>query len=509
MIRRLILDHKRVILSLLGIFGIYFLLRLPNLTILPVFADEAIYIRWSQVMRAEATLRFLPLSDGKQPLFMWLVIPVLKFISDPLVAGRLVSVVAGSFTLIGVILLASSLLKSIKIGLLSGLVLAIVPFSVFFDRMALADSLLAAFGVWTIYLSVLLIQYSRLDLAMITGFVLGGALLTKSPASFFAVSIPLTVLLQSFKVKKDLGKIIKLIGLWSVIYLLAYGIYSVLRLGPNFDMVAKRNADYVFPLKYVFESPFNPLLPHLGDVLDWFTKLFSWSIFITTIVGIVIGLQKYKKTAVFLILIGLLPIVVQSEYAKGGFTSRYVLFTVPFFTIFAGIGVSRLLDLLSKRAQIAKIALMVLLFTGPLLFDYYLLTNPEKASFSRNERSGYLEEWTAGTGIKEAAEYLRERAKKNSVFVGTEGFFGTLPDGLQMYLEKTPRITVVGIGLYPLTVPEPLINSLADNEVYLLINNDRLSFDIGKERVQLVKSFPKASRPDGTRQILYLLKVNP
>ena len=80
---------------LAGIFVLaLFFTRLYHLTILPVFADEAIYVRWAQVMRAEETLRFLPLSDGKQPLFMWLIIPFFKMFSEPLFAGRFVSVLA-------------------------------------------------------------------------------------------------------------------------------------------------------------------------------------------------------------------------------------------------------------------------------------------------------------------------------------------------------------------------------------------------------------------------------
>ena len=57
---------KKIVLTgaVILFFGI--LLRFTNLNSLPIFADEAIYVRWSQVMRAEATLRFLPLSDGKQ-----------------------------------------------------------------------------------------------------------------------------------------------------------------------------------------------------------------------------------------------------------------------------------------------------------------------------------------------------------------------------------------------------------------------------------------------------------
>src|SRR3989344_7820512 len=90
-----------VLILILGLF-----LRLYNLTIFPVFADEAIYIRWAQVMRAEQNLRFLPLSDGKQPLFMWLVIPFLKIFSDPLFAGRFLSLLTGLSSLAGIYILS-------------------------------------------------------------------------------------------------------------------------------------------------------------------------------------------------------------------------------------------------------------------------------------------------------------------------------------------------------------------------------------------------------------------
>ena len=121
-------------------------IRVYNLTLLPVFVDEAIYVRWAQVMRAESTLRFLPLSDGKQPLFMWLVIPFLKLFSDPLLAGRLVSVASGAATLVGIFLLSYALFKSKKVAIVAALIYAVSPFSFFFDRMALVDSLLSSFS---------------------------------------------------------------------------------------------------------------------------------------------------------------------------------------------------------------------------------------------------------------------------------------------------------------------------------------------------------------------------
>ena len=58
--------------------------RLVNLTILPIFADEAIYIRWAQLIWQKTYYFFIPLSDGKTPLFMWAMIPLLKVFDDNL-----------------------------------------------------------------------------------------------------------------------------------------------------------------------------------------------------------------------------------------------------------------------------------------------------------------------------------------------------------------------------------------------------------------------------------------
>src|SRR3972149_3573367 len=107
MFKKILSEWKIAILVGSAILILGLILRLVNLDSLPVFADEAIYVRWAQVMRAEATLRFLPLTDGKQPLFMWLVIPFLKIIRDPLFAGRVTSVFAGVGTLVGIFLTAN------------------------------------------------------------------------------------------------------------------------------------------------------------------------------------------------------------------------------------------------------------------------------------------------------------------------------------------------------------------------------------------------------------------
>src|SRR3989344_7532028 len=92
------------------LLGLYLLTRLTNLTQLPVFTDEAIYIRWSQIGAQDANWRFISLTDGKQPLFTWVIMALLRFVpADPLFVGRLASVLTGAASLVGMWFLALEL----------------------------------------------------------------------------------------------------------------------------------------------------------------------------------------------------------------------------------------------------------------------------------------------------------------------------------------------------------------------------------------------------------------
>ena len=134
------------------ITGIYFFTRFQHLTSIPVFGDEAIYIRWSQIIKSVETLRFIPVTDGKQPLFMWVLAGALKFFDDPLVAGRTISIFAGFGTMISLFFasvfianfsskslniktfLADSIQKNHGLGLLSAFIYALLPFALDFIK---------------------------------------------------------------------------------------------------------------------------------------------------------------------------------------------------------------------------------------------------------------------------------------------------------------------------------------------------------------------------------------
>lgn len=482
----------------LGIVLLY-LTRLYNLTLLPVFADEAIYIRWAQIMKAEETLRFLPLSDGKQPLFMWVMIPFFKFISDPLYAGRLLSVLCGLGTMIGIFVLSNLLFKNKLTAFLSAFVYALIPFALFFDRMSLVDSMLSMFGVWTFVFSYLSVTRQRLDFALIAGFALGGAWLTKSPAVFFAIMLP-TLLIFS---KKTISSIFYIV----ITFLVGYGFYNILRLGPNFHLLASRNADYIYPLSHFLSSPLDPLKPFLLQSCQWLFMMGGIGLIALWILSYFVNYKKYWKEILVLSVWFLAPIFVESEFAKV-LTARYILFTIPYLILLSGS------TFLTNNKTIVKVAtffVLIFVFTS-VTFDYHLLTNPQKANLPRSERSGYLEEWTSGYGIKEATNYIRNVYLQNpdkTIVVGTEGYFGTLPDGAQIYLNNYKNIIVKGVGLGIYKIDDSLLASKkAGNKTYLLVNSSRMKDNFDYSKVREIARYPKALKPDGTREIFYIYEIN-
>jgi len=468
-------------LILLLISVIFLVSRIWNLNSMPVFGDEAIYVRWAQIIKSVDTLRFIPQTDGKQPLFMWLNAVTLRFISDPLLSGRLISVFSGLGSLIVLYLISNSFLPS--------LIYLFLPFTFFFDRLATADSLLSFFGIFSLFLSLKLAKYPRFDLSMLLGVVLGLAWLTKSPAIYFIVLSCLTFIVYN---PKNLKKLY--FPLLSAF--IAFIIYNILRLGPSFSQIALRNKDYIWSLTEIIKHPLDPLIPHLKDTLNIYKYYLSIPLLLSPFLYFIFK-KKIKFDSIFFIYCAwfILPLIANSAMAKV-FTARYLLFTLPpLILIFSHF----LNNLFNKK----YFYFLLILFIPNLWRIYQISYHPYNLILPSTE-TGYIADWTSGWGIKQASEYLISRSKEVNVIVGTEGYFGTLPDGLQIYTNQLPQLTVFGVGINIEKIPEKLIDAKNyGDEVYLLFNASRLklsSSDIST--LTLVKSTLK---PDGDALLLYRL----
>ena len=490
-----------ITLLLIVIFGV--ILRLVNLNSLPIFADESIYVRWSQVMKNEPTLRFLPLSDGKQPLYMWGVVPILKYFTDPLIAGRTLSVLTSIATISGVAVLSYLLFGIKRLSIISALLMCVVPYGFFFDRMAIADPLLSSMILWGIIFQVLAVKHFRLDMAMISGFFFGFAWLTKSPAQIYLLMMPVLILLSQKLTKK---KLFILMGQMFVTFCIAFGMYNILRLGPEFHMISIRNLDYVFPLSEIIKHPLDPLVSHLRDSISFYLYLLTPIGLVFAFWGIFEPRKNHLANRIVLSVFFLLPVVALSAIAKS-FTARYLLFTVPYVVILMSHCMEHLGQKSKKHILVYLGSALVIL---PSIFiNFLLITKPENAPLPRIERSGYLEEWTSGYGIIDISNTLKERSKSGPVVVGSEGFFGTPFSALELYLNGISNIRIVGVGVYIDSVNEKLVSASKENQVFLVVNSTRFHGDIDKlsGKMKLLGAYPKAQRPDGSRESLLFFEI--
>jgi hypothetical protein len=511
--------NKTLFLSLLFVLisFLYFTSRYSNLSSLPVFADEAIYVRWSQVIKNVETLRFIPLNDGKQPLFMWITVPFLSLFSDPLVAGRSVSIFSGFITMITLVLTFSlilhhfsspkldsnpfvyvlkSLLAAFPFNFIPALIYLSLPFSFFFDRLSTADNLLSAFGLIIFFLTLLQSIYHRFDLSLLLGLFFGLAWMTKSPAIYFIVLSFATIVITSL-ISNPKKLLVSLLYQFISTFI-GFAIYNTLRLGPQFHMIALRNLDYVWPISEILKHPLDPLKPHLSDTISIFKYYIGLPLLIFTLIASMTHFKNIKKVIIFTLLCWwLLPLIANAAFAKV-FTTRYILFILPFLVLFISLFINQFI----RHHLLLKIAfLLILFFTSTKIFS--IANQPFDLQLPSVDR-GYVSGWTSGWGIRQSADYLVDRSKVANVIVGTEGYFGTLPDGLQIYTDSRPQLTIIGSGIDITEIPSNLVNAKnSGDEVYLLFNQSRLKLPPHiLSTLSIIKSYNK---PDNDQ--LLLIKI--
>ena len=268
---------------------------------------------------------------------------------------------------------------------------------------------------------------------------------------------------------------------------------SILKLGPNSGMDSSRNLDYLYSIKEVLSHPLTPLTGNLKTTFWWLWYLLTPGIVISLLTH---NLFKNKKLLLFLCL-SLLPLLAQSAIAKV-YTSRYILFAVTPLIVIAGYNLSKL----NKY-------LVALVLTLAVLFSAKYVWSPENTKMPYDMASGYYQEWTAGWGQKQVADYFISLTKEGKTVVAfTEGFFGTMPDGIQIYTQATPNITIVGSHPIVSELPDGLLKPDPKNERFLVVNKSRNKLspqDLVK--LELVAEYPKHKRADGTREALQLFRL--
>lgn len=449
---------KELLFAALLLVG-YFFLRTYHILNLPIFTDEAIYVRWAQIARQDAAERFISLSDGKQPMYVWAAMILMRFIHDPLLAGRSVSVFAGLLSLTGMYFLTKELFQNKWIAFLTAGIYVIFPFSLVYDRMALYESLVSASIIWGIYIEVMLAKKVRLDLALIAALIVGVGMLTKTNAFFNLYFLPFTLLVFDWKQKNVKKQLIRWVIYAAITAVLANVYYSILRLSPLYGIINQKNHTFYYPFSEWLKHPLEFFLGNLHGLLDWFFTYFGW-LQAAMVVGVFFIFKKLWKEKLLLLVWVIPPFLGFALLAKVEYP-RYILpMVVPLLPL-----VSLALWYVLKRfTQIwARVLLVIVFSIFYVRADYFIINDFAHAPIPSPDLVQYMNSWPAGGGVKESVAFFQQEAQKGPIYIATQGTFGLMPFSLQLYLQDKPNITLQGFWPIGKQLPQEV---LAASEKY-------------------------------------------
>lgn len=387
---------------------IYLILRLINLTKLPIFNDEAIYLDWGWKELNTPNNLFFSLFDSKQPLLMWIIGFSQKIFSDPLFAGRIISVLAGLATMIGLYFLSKTIFGK-KVAIISSLFYILIPLFSFFDRQALMETSIAAIGIWSLYFLIQTLKTKKLLFATLLGLILGIGFFIKTTALVFIISTLIVFAAHIFKNFKDKEIHIK--------NLLVSQAVSLLVLIPLFTQsmfweTLSANDRYTLTFSELAHFPVKTWFSNLWNAID----IIFWQITpLIAFFGVMGAVRSSRKKRVdqlivlFWLLFGMAFVILTAK----GIGSRYILPFLPLISIFSALAFTQLLN----RKIIVGALITVVALIPAVVLNLTLMFSPVKyfdtlAKFTnQSQKGGYISSWTSGYGINETVDYLKKQAK--------------------------------------------------------------------------------------------------
>ena len=415
--------NKKLILFALLLF-IYFCLHFFKLTALPVFADEAIYIRWSQLIIDDFSRYFFyPMNDGKTPLLMWLTVPFLRFFSDQLYGARVVSVLAGAMSISFMFLILKKIGEK-KAAYVAMFLATISPFLFFHNRLAITDALLLANLTIAYYFTLNIVKHknswSVLGLALF--FFL--SIMSKTPALLFIPVFYLAILFEEkLSIKFILNKAIKISFGVFIAFVSFYSFKTV----PLFSQLFAVGGNFLQTSSVVFSREITTVIfRNSSFFLEHLLYYLGPGILVLSLP--LCSKTRRKQTVLFISgIVFLLPLIFLGKIIY----SRYALPSSLFFISSAAISINNL-----KNRKTLRYVFLLLLLIPSFLFIQTAYFNVDQLQLSRIDRVQYLEEWSSGHGIKETVDLIEKLAQTKKVAVATEGHFGTLPDGILLNLHN-------------------------------------------------------------------------
>jgi hypothetical protein len=467
----------------------YWATRLWNLTALPIFLDEGIYIRRELMVNAGNWL--VEISDGTV-LLPRILAPLLAragpSVESMLFVARWFNVALDMFALVFLYVLVRDAFSH-RAALLAALIYLFNPFVFFYDRIALADGPLMTFYIIAFWLAFRVLRNGRpWREAFLLGLVIGLACLTKS-SGILAGVVPVLVVLTA----RDWRLALRRWPWWSLAFVIAGAIFL--------PFLAAGAGQFQLSTRSAFSSNLQETLNLAGAngmmLLEWMTAywpgLLGLSIALAVSASIFLGRTGLVWSAGALLPILFFVVIARSWYP------RYILLSMAPLMILWGWWFDNgagILDRLSARWSTPLLAALLIVILAPSIqFDYAIAANPPDAPWPAIERWQYIENWPAGYGVQDAAALLMQAAAEADAGINVVrmNMNGPMLEVMDLYLRANGRISRFTLNLKQDSTSERLTGMARDKPTYIILDPPREGMDFGLRypQVRLRGNFSK------------------
>ncbi|WP_232280222.1 ArnT family glycosyltransferase [Roseiflexus castenholzii] len=460
--------NERPVLLLLCI--LFLTTRLPGLLTLPLFNDEAIYLYRAQQFPAQ--LEFT-VHDGKL-IHELLLAALARLPWDPLLTGRILSVLCGWLTVVG-LWLSGRIIGDRTAGLFAGLLYILSPLAIIHDRLAIPDAMLGSIAGFLLAASLrltLLPQPNRWHAAGV-GALGALATLVKLPG-LFLFALPALIIVTSAATPERRHQQWALLRTVLIMTLLAPASFAPFNYGG-----AENHKVGVFNLALQIER----LTDNVRQIGEWLALTLP----LPTLALIGLGLSQRPTRRLILTLVAAACVFCMALATIGSVLyPRYILPAWPLLLVVAGVGLSRLCHLpVALRGAGIAIALINAIWGSFFAIQY--AQNPAQAPLTTADRHQYIETWTAGYHLDEITLLLHTEAEqKGDIALLSPLQPRLIHIGPKVYLNGDPRISFVDVDVASDNARQLINEITTQRTVYVTLDAEEVvAFDIERRFPEL------------------------
>lgn len=449
--------------------------RLTNPLAIDPFVDEAYWVHWAVDRfdpRNPATLWHTLAVEGRPPLHYWLLVLTTGLADNAFLAGRIGAALPSIGSTVALYALGRTLVSPL-VGIISGVLWALSPFSVFFARIASSDdSTLTFCAIMVALTAVALVRRPGPRTGAVCGVWVGLAVMAKTLGLLAAATPVLAVLTlvqpRAYRrlVRPALAAVIATALVVSplVPWLPQLSAKVAIHAGlPSIEASVTDSQDAEAPTAGgpVAAEPELPLPDrfrrNLDFSLDVLRHYLGLPMLLLAAAALGLILVQRQRGLLFLALVAVLGFAVMMATTTTPF-SRYLLSSTFPLYILAAAAITRFAEAVAGRLRSPSLrprlaaGLLVAGLAVPLApmlpFTFRLVSDPWQAPFPPIDRWQYFEQWLTLNGLREVAGFLQNEARDGPVTVlvprASSEMRVVLPhQALRLYLRDDPAVRFV------------------------------------------------------------------